>query len=82
MIVYKEGVKADDPKLADKVLRTKQLGAGTAFGELALMYGDKRTATVVAEVDCELFALDGATFKNVIVKQSLTQKNVSLELLN
>lgn len=63
-------------------MRTKELGEGTAFGELALMYGDKRTATVIAEEECFIYGLDGATFKNVIVRQSLETKNVSSALLD
>lgn len=52
VIVYNDGVRPKDPKLNEKILRTKILGEGICFGELALMYGDKRTATVEANKDC------------------------------
>ncbi len=41
---------------------------GVGFGELALLYNDKRTATVTAAVDdTQVWALDGSVFKNVII---------------
>ena len=46
VFVYEDGVKPNDPDLSKKILREKTLPAGVGFGELALMYGDKRTATV------------------------------------
>ena len=52
VIVYKEGTKANDPELDSKIIRTKNLPAGVGFGELALLYNDKRTATIRAAEDC------------------------------
>ena len=37
---------ADDPDLDKKKTLTKYLGAGSGFGELALLYNDKRSATI------------------------------------
>jgi cAMP-dependent protein kinase regulator len=42
--------------------------AKDSFGELALMYGYKRAATVQANTDVKLWALDGATFRAVVVQ--------------
>eukprot|EP00164_Ancoracysta_twista_P005943 GFYU01008183.1.p1 GENE.GFYU01008183.1~~GFYU01008183.1.p1 ORF type:complete len:915 (-),score=288.09 GFYU01008183.1:169-2913(-) len=44
----------------------KHMGPGTAFGELALVYGSPRTATIKAETDGELWVLDRSTFVNIL----------------
>jgi CRP-like cAMP-binding protein/Zn-dependent protease len=48
----------------EEVLRT--MGAGEAFGELALLQGTPRTATVRAEVDSELFSVDKGSFDRLL----------------
>jgi cGMP-dependent protein kinase 2 len=53
------------------VAHTKVLEEGASFGEIALMYNYKRTATVKAIDDCETWALDGRVFKNIIIKSTL-----------
>jgi CRP-like cAMP-binding protein len=40
--------------------------AGDVFGELALLYGVPRTATVKATASCRLFVLDAQAFRSVI----------------
>jgi len=40
----------------------------SSFGELALMYGTARTATVVAISDCVLFALERSVFRKALRK--------------
>jgi cAMP-dependent protein kinase regulator len=39
---------------------------GEAFGELALLYNAPRAATIKSKTDCILWALDRATFKNIV----------------
>lgn len=41
---------------------------GDAFGELALMYGHPRAATVLSVEDCTLWRLDRITFRTIILK--------------
>ncbi|KAJ3992275.1 cyclic nucleotide-binding-like protein [Lentinula boryana] len=41
---------------------------GTSFGELALMYGHPRAATVLSRVSSLLWALDRITFRTIILK--------------
>jgi predicted acylesterase/phospholipase RssA len=44
----------------------RELGPGAAIGELALLTGSARSATVQAIRDCELFELDAAVFNEVL----------------
>lgn len=44
---------------------------GVGFGELALLYNDKRSATIEAAEDCECYTLDGQIFKAIIVSSSI-----------
>ena len=60
-----------------------QLVGNPSFGELALMYGKPRAATVIACEDGELWALDRKTFKACLMKSSSkklvkTLKNVEV----
>ncbi|HET6817107.1 MAG TPA: cyclic nucleotide-binding domain-containing protein [Mycobacteriales bacterium] len=48
----------------EEVLRS--MGPGQAFGELALLQGTPRTATVRAEVDTELFTVDKGSFDRLL----------------
>jgi len=47
--------------------RVAEYGPGGCFGELALMHGDPRAATVTADSDCELWALDRDTFRRIVM---------------
>jgi len=57
--VYTEGTDAKDPELSKKIAFTKFVGGGIGFGDIALMYNDKRTATVKAAKLCMCYVLDG-----------------------
>lgn len=39
---------------------------GESFGELALLYNNPRAATIIAKTNCVLWALDRATFTNIV----------------
>ena len=81
--VYEQDSDPKDPNLASKVLFQKTLEPGSGFGELALIYNSKRTATIRAESDEVLtYALDGGIFKTTIVKSSIERRNVQFEFLN
>mmetsp|Transcript_19875 Transcript_19875/g.43482 ORF Transcript_19875/g.43482 Transcript_19875/m.43482 type:complete len:463 (-) Transcript_19875:253-1641(-) len=49
-------------------------GPKSAFGELALMYGNERAATVKAKTDVKLWALDRATFRAVVISSTAARR--------
>ena len=55
----------------DEVKRV--LKQGDAFGELALLYGTPRTASVKPKLDCEMWGIDRSTFRNAV--EELVQKD-------
>ena len=56
----------------------KKYTAGDVFGELALLYNAPRAASINADTECTLFALDRNTF-NHIVKDSAQKKRTTYE---
>jgi len=54
--------------LKDKIIFQKEMEAGSGFGELALLYNDKRTATVRSKEPCKCWAMEGRVFKNIVIK--------------
>jgi CRP-like cAMP-binding protein len=52
------------------------------FGEIALLYNDKRTASITALTDCETWVLTGECFKFIIAQNSIRRRNISLDFLN
>ena len=44
----------------------KQLCAGDFFGEMALLTGERRTATINATTECHCYEVDRAAFEHVI----------------
>ena len=50
-----------------------QCGPGFAFGEMALLYTCPRSATITAHDDSEVWSLDRAAFRNLVVRSSEAQ---------
>src|SRR5581483_1756556 len=52
-------------RLASASGEVARIGAGGYFGEMSLLTGDPRTATVVAETDCRLVEIDADAFRRI-----------------
>jgi cAMP-dependent protein kinase regulator len=73
--VHKSGALQPGPDgMGEKV---SHIEAGGSFGELALMYGAPRAATVVsAEPHCTLWALDRVTFRRILMESTFTRRRM------
>ena len=87
--VYKPGTDPSDPNISNKIAFEKVLDARggseeemIGFGEIALLYNDKRTASITAISDCESWVLSGDVFKQIIAFNSIRRRNISLEYLD
>mmetsp|Transcript_15706 Transcript_15706/g.26484 ORF Transcript_15706/g.26484 Transcript_15706/m.26484 type:complete len:82 (+) Transcript_15706:390-635(+) len=74
LFIYESGTDPADPLIDQKVTVNKVIDQGCGFGELALLYNDKRSATIVAESQCVTYALDGVLFKQMIVHSSMQKR--------
>ena len=54
---------------------------GSAFGELALMYGSPRAATIRAKDDCKLWSIDRRAFRGITGQYKLRQTEMQLQFL-
>jgi CRP-like cAMP-binding protein len=82
VMVYNQGTDPNDPQISDKVAFSKNMPSGSGFGELALLYNDKRSASIEAVENCETWTLDGTVFKKIIVKSSMTKRNLQAGFLD
>jgi small-conductance mechanosensitive channel/CRP-like cAMP-binding protein len=54
-----------------------RLGEGQFFGEMALLTGQRRTATVVAATDVELFVIDKRGFQDILTHNPKIAEDIS-----
>ena len=59
----------------------KYLKDGETFGEIALIQNGKRTATAITIERCELFILNGITFREILKKINKIDLNEKMDLL-
>lgn len=52
------------------------------FGEIALLMNDKRTASIVAQNDCECWVLSADVFKNIIAQNTLRRRGLNMGYMN
>ncbi|XP_055332267.1 cGMP-dependent protein kinase 1-like isoform X2 [Paramacrobiotus metropolitanus] len=50
------------------------MGPGKVFGELAILYNCKRTATIRAVVPCKVWAIDRQSFQMIMMRQGLMKQ--------
>ena len=82
VVLYQPNTDAKDPDLASKITIRKELPTGAGFGELALIYNDKRSASIVALEDCEVYTLDGMIFKKLIIESNVAKRGIHASFLN
>ena len=89
--IYIKGTKPEDPQLETKIDFIKTIKAYPdqeppqpmiGFGEIALLYDDKRTASVTALTNCEAWVLSGNVFKHIIAAHQMHRRKISLEKLD
>uniref|UniRef100_A0A6B2L149 Cyclic nucleotide-binding domain-containing protein n=1 Tax=Arcella intermedia TaxID=1963864 RepID=A0A6B2L149_9EUKA len=52
------------------------LTPGCSFGEIALMYGCPRTATIKTKTQCKLWVLDRNTFRRILMEESMRKRKL------
>jgi small-conductance mechanosensitive channel len=67
-------VAAEGSQLSEKVAT---LGAGNFFGEMGLMTGETRTATVIAGTDVECYRLDKEAFHDILRRRPEIAEDIS-----
>lgn len=50
------------------------LAPGKVLGELAILYNCKRTATITAATDCQLWAIDRQCFQTIMMRTGLSRQ--------
>ncbi|KFM66810.1 cAMP-dependent protein kinase regulatory subunit-like isoform X1 [Stegodyphus dumicola] len=58
------------------------IGEGGSFGELALIYGTPRAATVRAKTDCKLWAIDRDTYRRILMGSTIRKRKMYQEFLS
>merc|ERR1712128_346766 len=88
-IIIKQGNEGDNFYIIDqgeveiyvngeKVLN---IGEGGSFGELALIYGTPRAATVKAASDVKLWGIDRDSYKRILMESTLRKRKIYEEFL-
>eukprot|EP01132_Coremiostelium_polycephalum_P002559 gene2559-3169_t len=54
---------------------------GGSFGELALIYGSPRAATVIAKTDVRLWAIDRVTYRRILMDATIRKRKMYEEFL-
>ena len=89
--VYAEGANPNSLDLETKIKFMKTLRADPdgaeklpmiGFGEIALLYNDKRTASITAVTEVEVWVLKGDVYKSIVAAHSINRRNIQLSYLD
>ena len=69
-----------DPKTRQEVVSLFE-GEGDTFGELAIMYGTRRAATITTVVDTMLWWIDRDTYRSTLMKATLNKREKYIKFL-
>lgn len=69
----KTQVEIHDPA-TDKTDIVSEIGVNGSFGELALIYGTPRAATIRAITDCKLWAIDRDTYRRILMGATIRKR--------
>ena len=59
-------VKGDSPEAEQSEVKVGDYSTGSAFGELALIFGSPRAATITATVDCKLWSIERMAYRSIM----------------
>ena len=65
LIAGKLGVRIRDPRDPEATIVVNHMYPGTSFGELGLVFRQKRSATVYAEELCQVLEIEGSDFRAI-----------------
>ena len=80
MFVLQSGTAA--VTLADADGEVARLHGGAFFGEMSLLSGDRRSATVTAVTDCELLEIGVDAFRRVVMTDAASVERVAAAVVN
>lgn len=75
LVIYVKGADGQMNRVGN------QLGPGSCFGELALMYNTPRAASIQAVSDCTLWYIDRQTYKGILIYYKFLRNKQYVEFL-
>jgi CRP-like cAMP-binding protein len=60
-----------------ELVRVGRLGQGDCFGEISLLTGEPRTATVIAESDCEVVKIEKSAMRTLLLEHPRLAETLS-----
>ncbi|EDO48439.1 predicted protein [Nematostella vectensis] len=89
-IIIKQGDEGDNFYIVDSgevdvfvnnVGLVSTIGEGGSFGELALIYGTPRAATIKAKTDVKLWAIDRVTYRRILMGSQIRKRRMYEQFL-
>lgn len=75
--IIKEGKVSVNVRVGDRIQKVKYLSTNDFFGEMSLLTGEKRTATIIAEEETEVLILDRDDFALILKKKPAIADEIS-----